>query len=173
MSAPENPYARTPGIESDNAADLFTLGREEPVPEGTGLSGVDLHNIAIRNYRLGRREAEAAARVEHRQLLADRATAWDEGQQAGSSYADERAQLQVEAILRLIAAKLEPQKGVSDAQARRAAHQLVRGALVVLTDPEGESDGLGVSGFEALENALKDAARVEDTSEQEGVDDGR
>jgi hypothetical protein len=169
VSAPRNPYRHEAMSIGADAAGSWR--DREPIPSpgrAIGLHSVDLHEMAVRNYRAGAAAAREETQARVAELEAQLVTAWDEGNAAGSSYAEERALRHVEMILRTTAAKLEPQKGVSDAQARRAATELVRGALLVLVnDEDGEPDGLDARGFAALEKVLTDAVRADDDAAHE------
>lgn len=176
MSAPRNPYrhdAMSSGADAGRELDWSGLQSREPVPSpgrAIGLHSVDLHEMAVRNYRAGAAAARDEGRARVAELEAQVVTAWDEGLRAGTDYADTRAVSHVGMILGTLAAKLEPQKGVSDAQSRRAATELVRGALLMLVDEDGEP-GMDARGFAALEKVLADAVRADDDAHEHRLED--
>lgn len=161
---PPNPYA----VDHNGVGlDLGFPQRDDEIPAQAGLTAFDIHRIAARNYRLGRKDVSDEFVAERTRLHDARARAWDEGLSAGEEHAYDVVQCDVEAILSVIEHQLAT-PGSNPLQTMREAHQLARGARIVLTDHEvvQEADpprrGLTVKGFQELERVLREAAAREE-----------
>lgn len=177
MSAPSNPYRDRVMRGASVEAGMRWDGRERgpPMNDTPGLHSIDLNTMCTRNWNAGKRTAEQAGEATRFELEEKVVTAWDEGCAAGEEHSEDRAQTAVEAILKLIERKLEVRKGVSDAASRRAATEVVRGALVVLVDHElideaGPAGGMTAPAFKRLEQVLLAAARQEDAHREHPLD---
>lgn len=193
MNAPRNPYAeRVPPADISpyerigmDALAASNSGRM-PMPEPSGLHALDLQHIAERNWRAGYRARESEALVAEREHASALARAWDEGSSAGERHADERAGDHVEAMLRLIRARLAPpRKGNATAEEMQTrlntVEQLVDGALAIFAEngnmstvddgDAAEASRFTVKGFFAqLEMVLVEAAEREGSHEY-GMED--